>query len=55
MEDAITFVGMQVFTSNDVDAATLFWGIPKSHRVFITRSGTEAERLPAVQNDGTDV
>jgi HK97 family phage major capsid protein len=53
VEDGITVVGLPVLRSNQVDAATLFWGIPSAHVQFVQRKGTTVERFPAVQQDGT--
>jgi hypothetical protein len=47
--------GLPVLVSDQVDAATLFWGIPKSHVVLVMRKGTTVERFPAVHQDGTYV
>jgi len=51
--DGITVAGLPVLRSSQVDATTLFWGIPKDHVMFVQRKGTSVERFPAVQNDGT--
>ena len=48
-------VGLPVLISNQVDANTLFWGIPKQHVVLVMRKGTAVKRFPAVHNDGTDI
>ncbi len=48
-------VGLPVLISNQVDANTLFWGIPKQHVVLVMRKGTAVKRFPAVYNDGTDI
>lgn len=51
--DGITVAGLPVLRSNQVDAATLFWGIPEDHVKFVQRKGTTVERFPAVEKDGT--
>ena len=53
MEDGITVAGLPVLVSDQVDANTLFWGIPKQHVMFVQRKDTTVERFPAVQQDGT--
>ena len=53
VEDGIVVAGLPVLVSDQVDAATLFWGIPKAHVVFVQRNGTTVERFPAVDKDGT--
>ena len=53
MEDGITVAGLPVLVSDQVDANTLFWGIPRSHVVFVQRKDTTVERFPAVLQDGT--
>jgi len=45
--------GLPVLVSDQVDANTLFWGIPKPHVVFVQRKDTTVERFPAVLQDGT--
>ena len=45
--------GLPVLVSDQVDASTLFWGIPKAHVMFVQRKGTTVERFPNVQQDGT--
>ena len=55
VEDGITIAGLPVLRSNQVDAATLFWGIPKDHVVLVTRKGTTVEKFPAVYNVGVDI
>jgi hypothetical protein len=54
-EDGLVVAGLPVLVSDQVDAATLFWGIPKSHVVLVMRKGTTVERFPAVHQDGTYV
>lgn len=51
--DGITVAGLPVLVSNQVDAETLFWGIPSEHVKFVQRKGTTVERFPAVEQDGT--
>lgn len=53
VEDGITVAGLPVLVSDQVDANTLFWGIPKAHVVFVQRKNTTVERFPAVTQDGT--
>ncbi len=45
--------GLPVLVSDQVDASTLFWGVPKAHVMFVQRKGTTVERFPNVQQDGT--
>jgi hypothetical protein len=42
-----------VLVFDQVDANTLFCGIPKAHVVFVQRKDTTVERFPAVLQDGT--
>jgi HK97 family phage major capsid protein len=51
--DGIEVAGLPVLVSDQVDASTLFWGIPKAHVMFVQRLGTTVEQFPAVQQDGT--
>jgi HK97 family phage major capsid protein len=51
--DGITIAGLPVLRSNQMDAATMFWGIPSEHVMFVQRKGTTVERFPAVHEDGT--
>jgi hypothetical protein len=44
-----------VLVSDQVDAATFFWGVPSAHVVLVMRKGTTVERFPAVDQDGTYV
>jgi hypothetical protein len=53
VEDGIVVAGLPVLVSDQVDANTLFWGIPKQHVMFVQRKDTTVERFPAVQQDGT--
>ena len=53
VEDGIVVAGLPVLVSDQVDASTLFWGIPKAHVMFVQRKGTAVERFPNVQQDGT--
>jgi HK97 family phage major capsid protein len=53
VEDGIVVAGLPVLVSDQVDASTLFWGIPKAHVMFVQRSGTTVERFPNVEKDGT--
>ena len=53
MEDGIPSPGLPVLVSDQVDAATVFWGVPKAHVMFVQRQGTTVERFPAVEQDGT--
>lgn len=55
VEDGITIAGLPVLRSNQVDADTLFWGIPKDHVVLVVRKGTTVEKFPAVYNVGVDI
>ena len=55
VEDGITVAGLPVLVSDQVDAATLFWGIPSDHVKLVMRKGTTVERFPAVQQDGSYV
>jgi HK97 family phage major capsid protein len=52
VEDGIRVAGLPVLVSDQVDAATLFWGIPKEHVILVIRKGTRVERFPNVQKDG---
>ena len=52
VEDGITVAGLPVVRSNQVDASTLFWGIPKAHVMLVVREGTRVEKFPNVQQDG---
>lgn len=51
VEDGITVGGLPVTVSEQVDAATKFWGIPKAHVVLVVRKGTCVKRFPNVQKD----
>ena len=42
----IVVAGLPVLVSDQVDANTLFWGIPKQHVMFVQRKGTAVERFP---------
>jgi HK97 family phage major capsid protein len=53
VEDGIVVAGLPVLVTDQIDAATLFWGIPQAHVMFVQRSGTTVERFPNVQQDGT--
>ena len=53
VEDGISVAGLPVLVSDQVDASTLFWGIPKQHVMFVQRTGTTVERFPNMQQDGT--
>ena len=44
VEDGLTIAGLPVLVSDQVDGATLFWGIPKAHVVLVLRQGTEVIR-----------
>ncbi len=44
--------GLPVVISDQVDASTLFWGIPNNHVVLVVRKGTKVEKFPNVQKDG---
>ncbi|MGV0603373.1 phage major capsid protein [Mycolicibacterium sp. XJ1904] len=55
VEDGLRVAGLPVLVSDQVDAATVFWGIPKSHVMYVLRKGTSVERFPAVTQDGTYV
>jgi hypothetical protein len=55
VEDGIVVAGLPVLVSDQVDADTLFWGVPKQHVMFVQRKDTTVERFPAVYNDGTDI
>lgn len=52
VEDGITVVGLPVLVSDQVDATTIAWGIPKDHVKFVMRKGTKVESFPNVQRDG---
>lgn len=52
VEDGIVVAGLPVVVSDQVDAETVFWGIPKAHTVLVMRKGTKVERFPNVQKDG---
>lgn len=52
VEDDLRVVGLPVVVSDQVDAATLFWGIPKDHVVLVLRQGTKVERFDNVKQDG---
>jgi HK97 family phage major capsid protein len=53
VDDGILVAGLPVLVSDQVDANTLFWGIPSAHVMFVQRSGTAVEQFPNVQQDGT--
>ena len=53
VDDGIVVAGLPVLVSDQVDANTLFWGIPKQHVMFVHRKDTSVERFPATQQDGT--
>ncbi|MFC6009580.1 phage major capsid protein [Nocardia lasii] len=55
VEDGIVVAGLPVIVSNQIDAATKFWGIPEEHTMLVMRKGTEVRRFDAVHNDGIDV
>lgn len=55
VEDGITVAGLPVVVSDQVDAATKFWGVPQAHVVLVNRRGTTVERFPSVERDGTFV
>lgn len=55
VSDGITIAGLPVLRSNQIDADTLFWGIPKEHVVLVVRKGTTVEKFPAVYNVGVDI
>lgn len=55
VEDGITIAGLPVLRSNQIDADTLFWGVPKDHVVLVVRKGTVVEKFPAVYNVGVDI
>jgi hypothetical protein len=57
VEDGLTIAGLPVVVSDQVDAATTFWGISKAHTVLLIRSGTEVLRSTdsAFQADGVDI
>ncbi len=55
VEDGIRIAGLPVLVSDQVDAQTVFWGIPRDHVVLVMRKGTTVERFPAVHQDGTYV
>ncbi|MDM2170813.1 phage major capsid protein [Mycobacteroides abscessus] len=52
VEDGIRIAGLPVVVSNQVDAATLFWGIPREHVNLVVRKGTKVEKFPNVYKDG---
>ncbi|MBU8808070.1 phage major capsid protein [Mycolicibacterium goodii] len=52
VEDGLTIAGLPVVRSNQVDADTLFWGIPKDHVMMVLRKDTRVERFPNVHQDG---
>ena len=53
VDDGIVVAGLPVLASDQVDADTVAWGIPKAHVVFVQRNYTTVERFPAVLQDGT--
>jgi hypothetical protein len=53
VEDGNIVAGLPVLVSDQVDADTVAWGIPKAHVVFVQRKDTSVERFPAIQQDGT--
>lgn len=57
VEDDLRVVGLPVLVSNQVDASTLFWGIPKAHVVAVLRQGTEVEtsKDAGFYNDAVDI
>lgn len=52
VEDGLVVAGLPAVVSDQVDAETLFWGIPQAHTVLVMRKGTKVERFPNVQRDG---
>lgn len=52
VEDGLVIEGLPVLVSDQVDADTKFWGIPKAHVVLVIRKGTRVEKFPNVQKDG---
>lgn len=52
VDDGILVAGLPVLRSNQVDASTLFWGIPKDHVNVVVRKGTRVEKFPNVYKDG---
>lgn len=57
VEDDLKVVGLPVLVSDQVDASTLFWGIPKARVVTVLRKGTEvvASKDSAFANDAVDI
>ncbi|BBZ23905.1 phage major capsid protein [Mycolicibacter hiberniae] len=52
VEDGIQVCGLPVLVSDQVDAGTVAWGIPKEHTLFVQRTGTEVSQFHNVQQDG---
>lgn len=57
VEDDLRVVGLPVLISDQVDANTLFWGIPREHVVAVLRQGTEVEtsKDSGFYNDAVDI
>ncbi|MCU1697857.1 MAG: Phage capsid protein [Mycobacterium sp.] len=57
VEDGITIAGLPVLVSDQVDALTLFWGVPKAHVVLVLRQGTEviSSKDSGFYNDAIDI
>ncbi|OAT69435.1 capsid protein [Mycobacteroides immunogenum] len=52
VDDGIEVAGLPVLLSNQIDAGTLAWGIPKEHVQFVLRKDTEVRKFDAVREDG---
>lgn len=48
----LRIAGLPVIESDQVDAATKFWGIPDAHVVLVMRLDTRVEMFPNIQRDG---
>ncbi|MGL6235107.1 MAG: phage major capsid protein [Segniliparus sp.] len=51
-EDGLVVAGLPVILSDQVDPATVFWGIPKDHVALVMRLGTKVETFANVHRDG---
>lgn len=57
VDNGLQVVGVPVLVSDQIDAATLFWGISKARTVLVIREGTKVERSSdsAFLNDAVDI
>lgn len=52
VDDGIVVAGLPVLVSDQVDADTVAWGIPREHVLFVQRTGTTVQQFHNVQQDG---